>query len=67
MFHSIEKKISSRVAEYVRSKFGVETGGVKMGINPFDEIALEEALRIREKGVTTELVAVSIGPAETQQ
>jgi len=46
---------------------GVETGGVKMAINPFDEIALEEALRIREKGVTAEVVAVSIGPMETQQ
>jgi electron transfer flavoprotein beta subunit len=46
---------------------GVETGGVKMGINPFDEIALEEALRIREKGVPAEVVAVSIGPTDAQQ
>ena len=45
---------------------GVETGGVKMAINPFDEIALEEALRIREKGVQAEVVAVSIGPADVQ-
>ena len=46
---------------------GVETAGVKLSINPFDEIALEEALRIREKGVQAEVVAVSIGPADVQQ
>ncbi|MGB9429959.1 MAG: electron transfer flavoprotein subunit beta/FixA family protein [Gammaproteobacteria bacterium] len=46
---------------------GVVTDGVKMGINPFDEIALEEALRIRDKGVQAEVIAVSIGPAEVQQ
>lgn len=46
---------------------GVVTEGVKMSINPFDEIALEEALRIREKGGATEVIVVSIGPAETQQ
>lgn len=46
---------------------GVETDGVKMSINPFDEIALEEALRIRERGEASEVVAVSIGGAECQQ
>ena len=46
---------------------GVITEGVKMSINPFDEIALEEALRIKEKGLADEVVAVSIGPADTQQ
>ncbi|HSC47329.1 MAG TPA: electron transfer flavoprotein subunit beta/FixA family protein, partial [Gammaproteobacteria bacterium] len=46
---------------------GVETGGVKLSINPFDEIALEEALRIRERGSPAEVVAMSIGPAEVQQ
>jgi electron transfer flavoprotein beta subunit len=46
---------------------GVITDGVKMSINPFDEIALEEALRIRERGAATEVLAVSIGPADTQQ
>ena len=40
---------------------GVITDGVKMSINPFDEIALEEALRIKEKGLAEEVVAVSIG------
>jgi electron transfer flavoprotein beta subunit len=46
---------------------GVETGGVKLSINPFDEIALEEALRIRERGTPAEVVAMSIGPTEVQQ
>jgi len=45
---------------------GVITDGVKQSINPFDEIALEEALRLKEKGVAEEVVAVSIGPAEVQ-
>ena len=40
---------------------GVETAGVKMSMNPFDEIAVEEAVRQREKGVATEIVAVSLG------
>jgi electron transfer flavoprotein beta subunit len=39
----------------------VETAGVKMSMNPFDEIAVEEALRLREKGIATEVIAVSIG------
>jgi electron transfer flavoprotein beta subunit len=46
---------------------GVITDGVKMSINPFDEIALEEALRIKERGLAHEVVAVSIGPADAQQ
>jgi electron transfer flavoprotein beta subunit len=46
---------------------GVVTDGVKMSINPFDEIALEEALRIKERGEAGEIVAVSIGPDDTQQ
>jgi electron transfer flavoprotein beta subunit len=45
---------------------GVITEGVKQSINPFDEIALEEALRLREKGLAEEVVVVSIGPAEVQ-
>ncbi len=40
---------------------GVETAGVKMSMNPFDEIAVEEAVRLKEKGVATEIVAVSMG------
>ena len=46
---------------------GVVTDGVKMSINPFDEIALEEALRIREAGNASEVVVVTIGPDDCQQ
>jgi len=46
---------------------GVDTDGVKMSINPFDEIALEEALRIREAGLAEEVIVVSIGGNECQQ
>jgi electron transfer flavoprotein beta subunit len=46
---------------------GVMTDGVKMSVNPFDEIALEEALRIKERGEAAEVVAVSIGPDDAQQ
>jgi electron transfer flavoprotein beta subunit len=46
---------------------GVETDGVKMAINPFDEIALEEALRMKERGVAEEVVVATIGVAEAQQ
>jgi electron transfer flavoprotein beta subunit len=42
---------------------GVETSGVKMSMNPFDEISVEEAVRLKEKGVATEIVAVSMGAA----
>jgi len=45
---------------------GVETAGVKMSMNPFDEIAVEEAVRLKEKGVATEIVVVSIGEAKSQ-
>jgi electron transfer flavoprotein beta subunit len=46
---------------------GVATDGVKMSINPFDEIALEEALRMREAGKASEVIVVSIGPAQAMQ
>ncbi len=46
---------------------GVETEGVKMSINPFDEIALEEALRIKEAGNAEEIIVVSVGVPEAQQ
>jgi len=46
---------------------GVETANVKMSMNPFDEIALEEALRMKEAGIATELVAVSCGPTTCQE
>jgi len=46
---------------------GVVTDGVKMSINPFDEIALEEALQIKERGDAEEVVVVTIGPSDAQQ
>ena len=46
---------------------GVVTDGVKMSANPFDSIALEEALRLRERGEADEVIAVSVGPSEAQQ
>ena len=47
-------------------KSGVELANVKMSMNPFDEIAIEEATRLKEKGTAKEIVAVSIGPAQAQ-
>ena len=46
---------------------GVETANVKMSMNPFDEIAVEEAVRLQEAGTATEIVAVSIGPQQCQE
>jgi len=46
---------------------GVETANVKMSMNPFDEIAVEEAVRLQEAGTATEVIAVSIGPQQCQE
>ena len=46
---------------------GVDLANVKMSMNPFDEIAVEEAIRLKEKGAATEIVAVSIGPTKAQE
>ncbi|MDB5704769.1 MAG: electron transfer flavoprotein subunit beta [Sphingomonas bacterium] len=46
---------------------GVDLANVKMSMNPFDEIAVEEAIRLKEKGVVTEIVAVSIGEQKSQE
>ncbi len=46
---------------------GVETEGLKHSMNPFDEIAVEEAVRLKEKGAATEILVVSIGPAAAQE
>ena len=46
---------------------GVDLANVKMSMNPFDEIAIEEAIRLKDKGVATEIVAVSVGPAKAQE
>src|SRR5256886_5804568 len=46
---------------------GVELANVKMSMNPFDEIAVEEAIRLKEKGAATEIVAVSLGPPHASE
>jgi electron transfer flavoprotein beta subunit len=46
---------------------GIELANVKMSMNPFDEIAVEEAVRLKEKGTASEVVVVSIGPAKAQE
>src|SRR5437588_621235 len=48
-------------------KTGVELANVKMSMNPFDEIAVEEALRLREKGTVSEVIAVSLGVQQCQE
>ena len=64
----LKRAVDYNVRVRVRSDgSGVETDGVKMSINPFDEIALEEALRIRERGEASEVIVLSIGPADAQQ
>src|SRR5262249_20343615 len=46
---------------------GVDIANVKMSMNPFDEIAVEEAVRLKEKGAVTEIIAVSCGPTQCQE
>ncbi|PWW44573.1 electron transfer flavoprotein subunit beta/FixA family protein [Melaminivora alkalimesophila] len=46
---------------------GVDTANVKMSMNPFDEIAVEEAVRLKEKGAVTEVIAISCGPTQAQE
>jgi electron transfer flavoprotein beta subunit len=46
---------------------GVDLSNVKMSMNPFDEIAVEEAIRLKEKGIATEILVVSVGPAKAQE
>ncbi len=46
---------------------GVETANVKMSMNPFDEIGVEEAVRLKEAGIATEIIAVSVGPQQSQE
>ena len=65
---TIKRVVDYNVRVRVKSDgSGVETDGVKMSINPFDEIALEEALRIKERGEAEEVIVASIGGAEVQQ
>jgi electron transfer flavoprotein beta subunit len=64
----VKRVIDSNIKARVKSdQTGVDLANVKMSINPFCEIAVEEAVREKEKGVATEVVAVSIGPAQAQE
>ena len=65
---AVKRVIDYNVKIRVKSdNTGVETANVKMSMNPFDEIAVEEALRMREKGLATEVIAFSAGPAQCQE
>ncbi len=65
---AVKRVVDYNVKVRVKSdKTGVETAGVKMSMNPFDEIAVEEAVRLKEKGVASEIVAVSIGVSQAQE
>jgi electron transfer flavoprotein beta subunit len=64
----VKRVVDYNVKVRVKSdQTGVELAGVKMAMNPFDEIAIEEAVRLKEKGVATEIVAISIGIAACQE
>jgi len=64
----LKRVVDYNVRVRVRSDgSGVDTDGVKMSINPFDEIALEEALRIKERGEASEVIVISIGSGDAQQ
>ena len=64
----VKRVIDSNVKVRVKSdSTGVDLANVKMAMNPFCEIAVEEAVRLKEKGIATEVVAVSIGPQQAQE
>ncbi|NHO31945.1 electron transfer flavoprotein subunit beta/FixA family protein [Acetobacter fallax] len=63
----VKRVVDYNIKVRVRSDgTGVETAGLKMSMNPFDEIAVEEAVRLREKGAATEVIAISIGVQQAQ-
>ncbi|MDP6428654.1 MAG: electron transfer flavoprotein subunit beta/FixA family protein [Rhodospirillales bacterium] len=65
---AVKRVIDYNVKVRVKSdETGVETANVKMSMNPFDEIAIEEGVRLREAGTAEELIAVSIGPQGAQE
>jgi len=65
---SVKRVVDFNVKVRVKSDgTGVDIANVKMSMNPFDEIAVEEAVRLKEKGVATEVVAVSCGAAQCQE
>src|SRR5215469_8280162 len=64
----VKRVIDFNVKVRVKSdQSGVDFANVKMSMNPFDEIAVEEAVRLKEKGKATEVVAVSIGPRQASE
>ena len=64
----VKRVIDYNVKPRVKSDgTGVDLANVKMSMNPFDEIAVEEAIRLREKGIATEIIAVSVGPQKAQE
>ncbi len=64
----VKRVVDFNVKVRVKSdQSGVDIANVKMSMNPFDEIAVEEAVRLKEKGVVTEIVAVSCGPQQCQE
>ncbi len=65
---AVKRVVDYNVKVRVKSdNTGVETANVKMSMNPFDEIAVEEAVRLKEKGIATEIIAVSCGVAQCQE
>src|SRR5215211_6517941 len=65
---TVKRVIDYNVKARVKSdQTGVDLANVRMSMNPFDEIGVEEAVRLKEKGVATEVVAVSIGPQQAQE
>eukprot|EP01139_Manchomonas_bermudensis_P014668 Amastigsp_a508786_626.p1 type:complete len:258 gc:universal Amastigsp_a508786_626:819-46(-) len=65
---AVKRVVDYSVRVRVRAdKKGVDTSSVKMSMNPFDELAVEEAVKLKEAGLVTEIVAVSIGPAKCQE
>jgi len=65
---AVKRVIDANVKVRVKADgSGVETANVKMALNPFCEIAVEEAVRLKEKGVAKEIIVVSVGPATTQE
>src|ERR671921_2517940 len=65
---AVKRVIDFNVKPRVKAdQTGVDLANVKMSMNPFDEIAVEEAIRLKEKGAAAEIVAVSIGPAKATE
>src|SRR3984957_977706 len=68
VFVAVKRVVDANVKVGVKSDHtGVDIANVKMSMNPFDEIAMEEAVRLKEAGVATEVIAVSCGVAQCQE